>query len=1007
MTGDDSPRIIRSKLRPPEPSDHVVARPRIEQRLRDLIERHAVVVVSATAGSGKTTAVTRALAGDGRLAWLTLDDRDVAPGRLLTYLEAALAERVPDAAGVATGALAARASHAETAGLLADSTDGHAVVLAIDEVERLGDSAGATTVLNALLLYVPASMRIVLLSRRDVQLELTGRGLPDAVAVVGEHDLAFTEDEAQDALARVSESSVEAADAVAATGGWVTGVLFEAWRSADHVAGAGGEADPLHGYLATQILDRLEPPERELLIRTSPLRRVDPESARRLGVANARRLLEGLRSYHLPVAWEADGSAMRCHPRFREYLVELLERRDDGTAREIRRRHADLLSEWGLFEEATDEYLAAGAMDAALATADRAIGRVVERIDLDVAERWLEHLPAAALPEHPGLLTATMVVALGREEFARGARAADELRAAADKGGMGLLPPRTMSMMAWLYFLVGRLDASREVADAMPPGPERRAVSYQLTWGDDEPAPERDDPPRATGSPLDALLMRAHYVTGRLRAVRDAPPTRWGAALSAPWRIEAKRAMGQLDTAYRHYRSALEEDARSKRLETIIGPELLGDLGRVDDALSALQETRPIILEAGCLIWEVQSLLLEARLRLRFDVDRGQALAVLESLAARPEVARYAFAREQIAAWTGLARLHRGEDEAALSALRDAVDSMQAGRRILELPAAAVYLSEAAWRLDAEDEADAAADLALEAARQQGSNHLLLQALSDFPAVLARRLDAEPGADSRWHDLGRVLSAQPSELGGPLAGSIRFHDFGAPQLVVNGEVVRSPITKSLEVLAVLADAPDHRADRTALLTALFNGRSDHSSRTYLRQAVHRLRELMPEGVELILDGEQAALEGATVVSDSARFERMLDEAGRLGDAERLDALQAALELYGSGEYLAGRDSMWIEERRMGLAERAVAARFDAAELSFALGDHRTAQTHVDAVLAADPYRESAWRLAMRVAAGYGDADRAVEVFRRCARTLAQVGIEPAPSTRELLQALRR
>ena len=1007
MNGEESPRIIRSKLRPPEPSDHVVARPRIEQRLRDLLERHAVVVVSATAGSGKTTAVTRALAGHDRLAWLTLDDGDVAPGRLLTYLEAALAERVPGADGVATGALAARASHAEAAGLLADSTDGHPVVLVIDEVERLIDALGAMTVLNALLLYVPPSMRIVLLSRRDVPLALTGRGLPGAVAVVGEDDLAFTADEAQQALARVSDSPVEAADAVAATGGWVTGVLFEAWRSADHVAGAGGEADPLHGYLATQILDRLEEPERELLILTSPLSRVDPESAGRLGVADARALLEGLRSHHLPVAWEPDGPALRCHPRFREYLLELLQRRDDETVREIRRRHAELLSDWGLFEEATDEYLAAGAMDGALATADRAIGRVVDRIDLDVAERWLERLPPGALAEHPGLLTATMVVALGREEFARGARAADELSAAADRTGVDRLPPRTMSMMAWLYFLVGRLDASREVVDAMPPGPERRVVSYQLTWGDDEPAAERDEPPRATGSPLDALLMRSHYVTGRLRAVRDAPPTRWGAALTAPWRIEAERAMGQLDTAYRHYRSALEQEARSKRLETIIGPELLGDLGRVEDAVSALHETRPTILEAGCLIWEVQSLLLEARLRLRFDLDRGHALAVLESLAARPEVAQYAFAREQIAAWTGLALLHKGEDEAARSALRDAVDSMHAGRRILELPAAAVYLSEAAWRLDAEDEADAAADLALDAAREQGSNHLLLQALSDFPAVLARRLDAEPEADSRWHDIGRVLRAQPVEPGGPLAGSIRFHDFGAPQLVVNGEAVRPPITKSLEVLAVLADAPGQRADRTALLTALFDGRSDHSSRTYLRQAVHRLRELMPDGVDLILDGEQAALEGGTVVSDSARFERLLDEAGRLGDAERLDALESALELYASGEYLAGRDSMWIEERRTSLAERAVEARFDAAELSFARGDLRTAQTHLDAVLAADPYRESAWRLAMRVAAGYGDADRAVDVFRRCARTLAQVGIEPAPSTRQLLQALRR
>ena len=39
----------------------------------------------------------------------------------------------------------------------------------------------------------------------------------------------------------------------------MTGVLFEAWRASDHVIGLGGEADPLHGYLATEILDQLAP----------------------------------------------------------------------------------------------------------------------------------------------------------------------------------------------------------------------------------------------------------------------------------------------------------------------------------------------------------------------------------------------------------------------------------------------------------------------------------------------------------------------------------------------------------------------------------------------------------------------------------------------------------------------------------------------------------------------------------------------------------------------------
>jgi hypothetical protein len=37
--------------------------------------------------------------------------------------------------------------------------------------------------------------------------------------------------------------------------GWVTGVLFEAWRVGPHVEGAGGEADPVDGYRAACILD--------------------------------------------------------------------------------------------------------------------------------------------------------------------------------------------------------------------------------------------------------------------------------------------------------------------------------------------------------------------------------------------------------------------------------------------------------------------------------------------------------------------------------------------------------------------------------------------------------------------------------------------------------------------------------------------------------------------------------------------------------------------------------
>src|SRR5439155_11305425 len=116
-----------------------------------------------------TTAVVEAVCGQGRsLAWLTLDETDALPGRLVTYLEAALARRAPQLDGVATRALAAGLPHPEAAGLLADAVGEAQLVFVLDELERLEHSPAAWAVIESLLRYAPAGMRVVLLSRRDV-----------------------------------------------------------------------------------------------------------------------------------------------------------------------------------------------------------------------------------------------------------------------------------------------------------------------------------------------------------------------------------------------------------------------------------------------------------------------------------------------------------------------------------------------------------------------------------------------------------------------------------------------------------------------------------------------------------------------------------------------------------------------------------------------------------------------------------------------------------------------
>src|SRR3546814_4156416 len=57
---------------------------------------------------------------------------------------------------------------------------------------------------------------------------------------------------------------------------------------------------------------------------------------------------------------------------------------------------------------------------------------------------------------------------------------------------------------------------------------------------------------------------------------------------------------------------------------------------------------------------------------------------------------------------------------------------------LLEIPAAAALLAEAAWRSGDEDSADQATQLALEAAESMGSIHLLLVALERVPEAAVR-----------------------------------------------------------------------------------------------------------------------------------------------------------------------------------------------------------------------------------------------------------------------------
>jgi DNA-binding SARP family transcriptional activator len=481
----------------------------------------------------------------------------------------------------------------------------------------------------------------------------------------------------------------------------------------------------------------------------------------------------------------------------------------------------------------------------------------------------------------------------------------------------------------------------------------------------------------------------------------------WTQPLARPWMIAALADAGQVQEAVDLLERARTVGLGATSLEAVVAPRVLTDAGRREDALEALARGRRLARAGQSLLYELAAEVEEARLRLRLDRDPLAALAALDRVDRHPLTHRSRHLGPAVDGWYGLALLLDGRDAEALDRLRRSVASQRGTGMMLHLPAAAVYLAEAEWRVGHEDAADAAADLALEAARAQGFNHMLLLALRDFPAVLSRRMDAEPAGDSPWHELGRALHAQ--DLGVEVSNrpSVQLLEFGRLAIEIEGEEVRPGIAKIHELLAYLLTRPHRRAGRAELLDALFDARADDATRSYLRQVVHRLRLVLPPDGVVSDRGSVGLSDDLAVMSESVELERALAQAAGLRGGYRLAATLDALRAVDQGAYLPGIESPWVQQRRQQLRELATDARFEAAQVAFAEGRLRMAEELTEAVLADEPYHEPSWRLAMRLAGARGDDHGVLRAYQRCERVLAEVGAEPSATTRQLVDRLRR
>ncbi len=416
--------LLEDKLRPPQLSFPVLARP----RLTTLIEqaaRHRVTVISGPAGAGKTVACASWAAdgaAHGRVVRLTLDAGDRHDG-FWAYLGAGLNRIRP-----ASPALRALAdiSPEEFPLRLVEAAQAFTepVVLVLDDSHELTDP-GALAGLDALIRHAPPALRLVLAGRRPPALQLARLRVAGELADINGADLACTaaEADAYFAMLGIKVGEAERDEVLQSTEGWMAGLRLAAMRAGTGsgdgagVTGLGGE--PLvTDYLCDEVLARQEPRIRTFLLRTSLLPAVSGDLADALtGQSGSARTLDRLsreNSFVQPVG--RGRGDYRYHPLLKDVLTAELHREIPHEIPVLLRRAARWYAGHGRVLDSVRSAAAAQDWDyAAQVLAQSGLGMVMSA-DLAELESVLALIPADRAAHDPAVGAAWAGLRLWRHD---------------------------------------------------------------------------------------------------------------------------------------------------------------------------------------------------------------------------------------------------------------------------------------------------------------------------------------------------------------------------------------------------------------------------------------------------------------------------------------------------------------------------------------------------------------------------------------------------------------
>ncbi|WDS35760.1 LuxR C-terminal-related transcriptional regulator [Pseudoxanthomonas sp.] len=371
--------ILPDKLEPPRLHVDTVPRERLLAQL-DAGITLPLTLLLAPPGFGKSTLLAQWHAhvfatGHAQVAWLSLDEADADPLRLLAYLALALG-----LGGFENNTMPLGVAHwrdldpgaTRSALLRAVRCAQQPLVLVLDDYDR---AAGpATDELIALLVeHGGPRLHVLLATRRAPALPLARLAVRGALQQIDANQLAMNRHETR-AVLGTHTSDDDARRLRSKTEGWPVAVRLAAvWmsgdgRSSDDLTRFSGRSTGLAAYLAEQVVNDLDPVLRDFLLETSLLERFNASlaDAVRTRQDSGQRLAQLGHFHGLLVPLDDDHEWFRYHPLFADYLHQQLDRQSPGLVNHLHRRAAQWCAVHGQLPDAVRHALRA--QDVALAT---------------------------------------------------------------------------------------------------------------------------------------------------------------------------------------------------------------------------------------------------------------------------------------------------------------------------------------------------------------------------------------------------------------------------------------------------------------------------------------------------------------------------------------------------------------------------------------------------------------------------------------------------------------